>query len=158
MPRWRSGDRIELLGFGAVLSVKRRSARTGRNPRMGAYVSVEKKNVPYFRTDNGNARAARRPPECSPPWQLHVQNEKAPARLSNRGLWPRAIELRLGGLTEATLNYRSAQRRDCGTGDEPRPSVPHLSRALCGALADCGTGPLRVTLATVGLPTFCVLA
>src|SRR5262249_17475623 len=36
------GDRIELRGFGSF-GVKSRSARTGLNPRTGAYVSVEKK-------------------------------------------------------------------------------------------------------------------
>jgi integration host factor subunit beta len=34
------GDRVELRGFGAF-SVKNRPARTGRNPRTGAHVSVE---------------------------------------------------------------------------------------------------------------------
>ena len=43
------GDRVELRGFGAF-SVKRRPARTGRNPRTGAHVSVEKKSVPFFKT------------------------------------------------------------------------------------------------------------
>jgi integration host factor subunit beta len=38
------GDR-----FGAF-SVKNRPARTGRNPRTGAHVSVEKKAVPFFKT------------------------------------------------------------------------------------------------------------
>ena len=43
------GDRVELRGFGAF-SVKSRPARTGRNPRTGAHVSVEKKSVPFFKT------------------------------------------------------------------------------------------------------------
>ena len=43
------GDRVELRGFGAF-SVKRRRARTGRNPRTGANVSVERKSVPFFKT------------------------------------------------------------------------------------------------------------
>jgi integration host factor subunit beta len=43
------GDRVELRGFGAF-SVKNRPARTGRNPRTGAHVSVEKKAVPFFKT------------------------------------------------------------------------------------------------------------
>jgi integration host factor subunit beta len=42
------GDRVELRGFG-TFSVKRRSARVGRNPRTGVTVSVEKKAVPYFK-------------------------------------------------------------------------------------------------------------
>ena len=44
-----SGDRVELRGFGAF-SVKNRPARTGRNPRTGAHVSVDKKSVPFFKT------------------------------------------------------------------------------------------------------------
>jgi integration host factor subunit beta len=43
------GDRVELRGFGAF-SVKSRPARTGRNPRTGAQVKVEKKSVPSFKT------------------------------------------------------------------------------------------------------------
>jgi integration host factor subunit beta len=43
------GDRVELRGFGAF-SVKHRPARTGRNPRTGAHVSVEQKHVPFFKT------------------------------------------------------------------------------------------------------------
>jgi integration host factor subunit beta len=43
------GDRVELRGFGAF-SVKSRPARTGRNPRTGAHVSVEEKCVPFFKT------------------------------------------------------------------------------------------------------------
>lgn len=42
------GDRVELRGFGAF-SVKRRDARTGRNPRTGAAVEVEEKHVPFFK-------------------------------------------------------------------------------------------------------------
>ena len=43
------GDRVELRGFGAF-SVKKRPARSGRNPRTGAVVPVEQKYVPYFKT------------------------------------------------------------------------------------------------------------
>ena len=44
-----SGDRVELRGFGAF-SVKKRDARTGRNPRTGESVQVEEKHVPFFKT------------------------------------------------------------------------------------------------------------
>ncbi len=44
-----SGDRVELRGFGAF-SVKKRDARTGRNPRTGEAVEVEEKHVPFFKT------------------------------------------------------------------------------------------------------------
>lgn len=43
------GKRVELRGFG-VFSVKRRSSRTGRNPRTGQPVSVGEKRAPFFRT------------------------------------------------------------------------------------------------------------
>jgi integration host factor subunit beta len=43
------GDRVELRGFGAF-SVKDRPARTGRNPRTGARVSVRQKRIPFFKT------------------------------------------------------------------------------------------------------------
>ena len=44
-----NGDRVELRGFGAF-SVKRRGARTGRNPRTGESVHVAEKFIPYFKT------------------------------------------------------------------------------------------------------------
>jgi integration host factor subunit beta len=43
------GDRVELRGFG-VFSVKVREGRTGRNPRTGALVLVERKAGPFFRS------------------------------------------------------------------------------------------------------------
>lgn len=43
------GDRVELRGFGAF-SVKRRDARTGRNPRTGEAVDVHEKFIPFFKT------------------------------------------------------------------------------------------------------------
>jgi integration host factor subunit beta len=42
------GNRAELRGFG-TFSVRERKARTGRNPRSGAIVSVERKLVPFFK-------------------------------------------------------------------------------------------------------------
>ena len=42
------GERVELRGFGAF-TVKRRNARTGRNPRTGETVPVEEKAVPFFK-------------------------------------------------------------------------------------------------------------
>ena len=44
-----NGNRVELRGFGAF-SVKKRDARTGRNPRTGESVTVEEKYVPFFKT------------------------------------------------------------------------------------------------------------
>lgn len=43
-----AGERVELRGFGAF-TVKRRNARTGRNPRTGQAVAVEEKFVPFFK-------------------------------------------------------------------------------------------------------------
>ena len=43
------GERVELRGFGAF-SVKKRDARTGRNPRTGDAVDVPEKYVPFFKT------------------------------------------------------------------------------------------------------------
>lgn len=43
------GDRVELRGFGAF-SVKTREARTGRNPRTGESVDVDRKYVPFFKS------------------------------------------------------------------------------------------------------------
>ena len=42
------GERVELRGFGAF-TVKRRQARTGRNPRTGEAVPVDQKIVPFFK-------------------------------------------------------------------------------------------------------------
>lgn len=43
-----NGDRVELRGFGAF-SVKNRDERTGRNPRTGETVHVDRKSVPFFK-------------------------------------------------------------------------------------------------------------
>ena len=43
------GDRVELRGFG-TFRVKRRDARTGRNPRDGTKVAVSEKGIPAFKT------------------------------------------------------------------------------------------------------------
>jgi integration host factor subunit beta len=42
------GDRVELRGFG-MFTVKKRNARTGRNPRNGEQVPVSEKRVPAFK-------------------------------------------------------------------------------------------------------------
>jgi integration host factor subunit beta len=43
-----AGGRVELRGFGAF-SVRKRDARTGRNPRTGDAVKVAAKRVPFFK-------------------------------------------------------------------------------------------------------------
>jgi integration host factor subunit beta len=69
------GDRVELRGFGAF-SVKRRPARTGRNPRTGDQVEVTEKYVPYFKT--GKELRGRLNPPSLPP-------EKPKGRKKNAG-------------------------------------------------------------------------
>ena len=45
----KNGEQVTLSGFGNF-SVTTRAARTGRNPRTGEHVPVEKKSVPFFKT------------------------------------------------------------------------------------------------------------
>ena len=45
----RQGDRVQITGFG-TFETRERKARTGRNPRTGAHVSVDQKSVPFFKT------------------------------------------------------------------------------------------------------------
>jgi len=54
------GDRVEIRGFG-VFSVKCRGARAGRNPRTGAYVAIDGKNVPFFKTGKEMRERLNRP-------------------------------------------------------------------------------------------------
>jgi len=58
------GDRVELRGFGAF-SVKHRPARSGRNPRTGAHVSVGRKSVPFFKTGKEMRERLNRPVSAS---------------------------------------------------------------------------------------------
>ncbi len=49
--RWRrvaGSNSVAFPGFGAF-SVRKRDARTGRNPRTGAAVKVSAKKVPFFK-------------------------------------------------------------------------------------------------------------
>jgi integration host factor subunit beta len=55
------GDRVELRGFGAF-SVKDRPARTGRNPRTGAQVSVRQKRIPFFKAGKQMRKCLNRMP------------------------------------------------------------------------------------------------
>ena len=63
------GERVELRGFGAF-TVKRRDARTGRNPRTGEAVPVHEKAVPFFKAGkelrervNRGPKPTRTPPQ-----------------------------------------------------------------------------------------------
>jgi integration host factor subunit beta len=60
------GDRVELRGFGAF-SVKHRPARTGRNPRTGAHVSVDQKSVPFFKTGKEMRERLNKADGAAPP-------------------------------------------------------------------------------------------
>ena len=44
----KSGDKIELRGFGSF-RIRRRDSRTGRNPKTGEKVDVPAKRIPYFK-------------------------------------------------------------------------------------------------------------
>ncbi len=60
------GDRVELRGFGAF-SIKKRDARTGRNPRTGETVAVSEKAIPVFKTGKEmRARLNPKPAEIRP--------------------------------------------------------------------------------------------
>lgn len=43
------GERVEFRGFGAF-SIRKRSPRVAKNPRTGAQVEVEERNIPHFKT------------------------------------------------------------------------------------------------------------
>ncbi len=44
----RSGDKIEIRGFGSFRT-RQRNSRVGRNPKTGARVDVPAKKIPYFK-------------------------------------------------------------------------------------------------------------
>ena len=44
----RDGDQVTLVGFGTFL-VRKREARTGRNPRTGEPLQIKASNVPSFK-------------------------------------------------------------------------------------------------------------
>lgn len=47
-----SGDSISLVGFG-TFSVRKRAARTGRNPRTGDTIKIKASKVPAFKAGKG---------------------------------------------------------------------------------------------------------
>ena len=48
----KSGGSVSLIGFG-TFSVKRREARTGRNPQTGQTINIAAANVPGFKAGKG---------------------------------------------------------------------------------------------------------
>ncbi len=82
------GDRVELRGFGAF-SVKKRDARTGRNPRTGETVFVSEKVIPVFKTGKDmrlrlNAAGASSPLEVSVRHDLSENKDAAVSVILSR--------------------------------------------------------------------------
>ena len=48
----KKGDSVSLVGFG-TFSVKKRAARTGRNPQTGAEIKIKAAKVPSFKAGKG---------------------------------------------------------------------------------------------------------
>ena len=49
----KKGDSVSLVGFG-TFAVRKRAARTGRNPRTGATIKIKASKIPAFKAfDNG---------------------------------------------------------------------------------------------------------
>lgn len=69
----RSGDKIEIRGFGSFRT-RQRKPRIGRNPKTGARVDVPAKKIPYFKpskelkdlVNSGAAAAAPAAPAPAP--------------------------------------------------------------------------------------------
>jgi len=68
----RSGDKIEIRGFGSFRTRERKS-RVGRNPKTGARVEVPAKKIPFFKPSkelkdvvNGTEPAGSAPPPAAP--------------------------------------------------------------------------------------------
>ena len=69
----RSGDKIEIRGFGSFRTRERKS-RVGRNPKTGARVEVPAKKIPFFKPSkelkdvvNGTEAAGSSAPPVAPP-------------------------------------------------------------------------------------------
>ena len=48
----KAGDQVTLIGFG-TFSVRKRAARTGRNPQTGKTMKIKASNVPAFKAGKG---------------------------------------------------------------------------------------------------------
>ena len=67
----RSGDKIEIRGFGSF-RIRQRRPRVGRNPKTGAKVEVPAKRVPYFKASKelrDLVNPSGRTPEATAPHQ-----------------------------------------------------------------------------------------
>ncbi|MEW6482467.1 MAG: HU family DNA-binding protein [bacterium] len=54
----KKGDRVQLIGFGSF-SVRKRAARTGRNPRTGAEIRLPARKVPIFKPGEALKKAIK---------------------------------------------------------------------------------------------------
>jgi DNA-binding protein HU-beta len=54
----KKGDKVSLIGFGSF-SVKKRKARTGRNPQTGKAIKIKAKKVPAFSAGKGLKEAVK---------------------------------------------------------------------------------------------------
>ena len=52
----KSGDKVQLLGFG-TFEVKERAARTGKNPATGATIEIPASKAPAFKPSSDNTPA-----------------------------------------------------------------------------------------------------
>lgn len=70
------GERLEIRNFG-VFEVRTRDARTGRNPRTGQVVPIEKKRVASFRPGKALKERVERAasPEPAPPRHESTQRD-----------------------------------------------------------------------------------
>jgi integration host factor subunit beta len=84
------GHRVELRGFGAF-TIKKRDARTGRNPRTGAAVPVDEKVVPFFKAGKELRERVNRPvarngaSRAGDPAKLAAKIPAKPAATRSRG-------------------------------------------------------------------------
>ncbi len=70
----RSGEKIELRGFGSF-RLRSRKSRTGRNPKTGEKVEVPSKKIPYFKPGKELKELINRvPPESG---ETDGEDEKA---------------------------------------------------------------------------------
>lgn len=54
----KKGDRVQLIGFGSF-SVRKRAARTGRNPRTGKEIKLPARKVPVFKPGDALKKAVK---------------------------------------------------------------------------------------------------
>ncbi len=67
----RSGDRVELRGFGSF-GTRQRQSRIGRNPKTGARVEVPTKRIPYFKPSKELANLVNSASVPTPPPAAHA--------------------------------------------------------------------------------------